>query len=225
MRVSLITPTCGRPRGVELCERYIARQTVKHDEWIVADSGAEKATLTMGQIHLHRPAPAGARNLARNVMDALDRVTGDVVIVVEDDDWYSAGHIERCLEGLQHRLAYGCPTLNYFNVAHRCWISMKNRGAALCQTVFRRELLPEMRAAAQTAHAANDFSIDARFWAPRQSMATGPQTVIGIKGLPGQPGLGIGHRPKSSGARRWVNDPTFAQLRRWIGDDVEHYAC
>src|SRR5690606_9818079 len=119
MRVSVITPTCDRPRGIELCERWMARQTMRPDEWIVADSGQIAASLTMGQIHLRQPMPPGAQNLASNILRALDAATGDVVIFAEDDDYYRADHIEQCINGLATKSAYGCPTLNYFNVAHR----------------------------------------------------------------------------------------------------------
>src|SRR5690606_22806587 len=126
-------------------------------------------------------------------------------------------------KGLATQSAYGCPTLNYFNVAHRCYVEMRNRGSALCQTAFCRELVPDMRKAAEQSMAARDFGIDRRFWAPRQRMATGPQTVIGIKGLPGTAGLGIGHRPQSSRGKLWRSDPQFSTLRKWIGDDADAY--
>lgn len=223
MRISVITPTCDRPRGIELCERYMARQTVQPDEWIVADGGQEPARLTMGQVHLHRPSPPGAANLAGNILRALDAVTGDVVVIVEDDDAYLPNHIEGCVMGLKRRPAYGCNRLLYVNVEHRCFAQMANNGSALCQTAFRSELIPEMRKAAQEAMAAGDFGIDRRFWASRKHMATGPQTVIGVKGLTGTPGLGIGHRPRSSRFRRWHPDPDLKMLRQHIGDDVEAY--
>lgn len=201
----------------------MARQTVQPDEWIVADGGQVPATLTMGQIHLHQPSEPGAANLAGNILRALDAVTGDVVVIAEDDDYYLPGHIEACVEGLRRQPAYGCNRLLYFNVAHRCWVQMANRGSALCQTAFRREMVPEMQRAAREAMAAGSFGIDGRFWASRQHMARGPQTCIGIKGLPGTPGLGIGHRPKSSRGKRWLPDPELKHLRRLIGNDVENY--
>lgn len=225
MKVSLLTPTCSRPVAFALCERYMARQTAEFHEWVVADSGATPVVPTMGQVHLHRPMEPGARNLARNIIDGLDACTGDVVLIVEDDDAYLPGHIAACLIGLKRNPAYGCPRLIYFNVAHRCWVVMANRGAALCQTAIRRELVPELRAAAVAAYEANDFGIDGRFWRSRQYMATGSQTCVGLKGLPGTPGLGIGHRPKSSRGKRWLPDPELKHLRRLIGDDVENYLC
>lgn len=223
MRISVITTTCDRPRGVELCERYMARQTVRADEWVVSDGGQEPARLTMGQIHLHQPSPPGAANLAGNILRALDAVTGDVVVFVEDDDWYSPEHIAACVEGLRSHAAYGCSRLVYYNVQHRCWTKMANRGSALCQTAFRAELIPEMRRAAQDAMAAGSFGVDGRFWRGREHMATGAQTVIGLKGLPGTPGLGIGHRPESRPGRVWRRDPHFAALRELIGNDADNY--
>lgn len=223
MRISVITPTADRPRGIALCERYMARQTVQPDEWIVADGGQVPAKLTMGQIHLHEPSPPGAANLAANILRALDAVTGDAVVIFEDDDYYRPDHIAACVAGLKRWSAYGCPRLLYFNVEHRCWVQMANRGAALCQTAFRAELIQDMRRAAQDAIVAGSFGIDGRFWSSRTHMANGAQTVIGIKGLAGTPGLGIGHRPKSKPGRRWQPDPEMNVLRQMIGADVENY--
>lgn len=223
MRISVITPTADRPRGIELCERWMARQTVQPDGWIVADGGQVPATLTMGQIHLHQPSPPGAANLAGNLLRALDAVTGDVVVIVEDDDYYQPTHIEECVRGLRNRPVHGCPRLLYVNVQHRCWVQMGNRGAALCQTAFVRAEIPAMRRAAERARQAGRFGIDGNFWSGREALATGPATCIGIKGLAGTPGLGIGHRPRSAPGRRWHPDPNLSELRRLIGADVEHY--
>lgn len=158
-------------------------------------------------------------------MAALDRVNGDAVVIWEDDDWYGPKHLEACARGLSAAPVYGCGTLNYFNVQHKCWIAMRNIGSALCQTAFRSEQIPAMRKAAQDAHGANDFGIDRRFWGLRANMAKGEQTVIGIKGLPGTKGLGIGHRPKSRPGRSWNKDPSMSRLKEWIGSDVENYRC
>ena len=98
---------------------------------------------------------------------------------------------------------------------------MKNDGAALCQTAFRADQIPRMMKAAQDAMRAGDYRIDGRFWQGRQHMAVGPMTTIGIKGLPGQKGLGIGHRPDTF---RWSKDVDGSKLRQWIGDDADNYA-
>ena len=44
-----------------------------------------------------------------------------------------------------------------------------------------------------------------------------PTTVIGLKGLPGRPGLGVGHRPKTRDD--WQYDEDYAKLIEWLGAD------
>lgn len=226
MRVSVITPTADQPTGIALLERYMARQTVQPDEWIVADDGTVPAMLMMGQVHVVRERQAeGAASLAGNVRAALERVTGNVVLVFEHDDWYRADHIETCLRGLENAKATGALWQRYYNVEHRCWIVMRNIGSALCNTAFRAELIPAMRDACDMATQRNSIGLDRLFWdcLPKaDKLITEDETVVGIKGLPGRIGLGMGHRPGQNG-RRWSDDPESVKLREWVGEDWEVY--
>lgn len=222
MRVSVITPTADQPLGLMLLEHYMARQTVQPDRWIVADDGVEPAKLTMGQTHLVRERVAdGGRSLAGNMLAALSQAAGDVVVVFEHDDWYSPRHIEVCLDRLKHAKATGSKFQRYYNVEHRCWRRMLNIGSALCNTAFTADLVPTMQRAAESAMRAGSYGVDRLFW---DSVKAGRDvhdvdTVVGIKGLPGRPGLGMGHRPD----RQWTDDPQMRQLADWIGEDVENY--
>ena len=225
MRISVITPTADQPRGIELLEGYMSRQTVQPDEWIVADDGNVPARLTMGQLHLVRPRmQEGGRSLASNMLAALDRVTGDVVVVFEHDDWYASDHIETSLLGLRQARATGSKWQRYYNVEHRCWIMMQNIGSALCNTAFRTDLAPAMRVAAERALEAGTYGLDRLFWdslSGADKCITETETVVGIKGLPGRPGLGLGHRPNAS--RQWTFDPDAEKLREWVGNDASSY--
>lgn len=224
MRISVITPTADQPTGIRLAERYMAAQTVRPHEWIVADDGAVPAALTMGQKHLVRKrTDEGARSLASNMLAALDAATGDVIVVWEHDDAYLPGHLAACLDGLSKSDVHGCSILRYYHVGLRVWCEMRNKGSALCQTAFRRELIPDMRDACHGAYRDNSVAVDWRFWQDRQALAIGPKTVIGIKGLPGRPGLGIGHRPKNQRNRKWGEDPSMKKLREWIGEAWKEY--
>lgn len=221
MRVSAITPTADQPLGLLLLERYMARQTVQPDDWIVADDGVEPAKLTMGQTHLVRKREhEGGRSLAGNMLAALAYAPGDVVVVFEHDDWYAPNHIEVCLDRLRSAPATGSMFQRYYNVEQRCWRLMRNVGSALCNTAFRAELVPTMLAAANRASASGSYGVDRLFW---DSVTGGDvheiDTVVGIKGLPGRQGLGMGHRPGDG----WTHDPQLAQLQNWIGNDVENY--
>lgn len=218
MTISIITPTCNRPFGIPLLEKYVAEQSIQPDQWIVADGGSEPALLTMGQQHSHVPAAPGGANLCNNIIRGLREATGEYIFIFEDDDVYYRDHIERNLQRLMSgNSASGGSELNYFNVAHRCWVKMKNKGSALCQTAFHRRLIPLMINAAESAKTCKDYGIDTRFWNLCGAQPHNLLTVIGIKGLPGTEGLGIGHRPNSK--RAWVNDPNMTQLKEWIGHE------
>lgn len=219
MKISVITPTCGRHAAIPFIEKYMRAQTVQPDEWVVADGGVEPAPLTMGQTHIHYPCEPGARNLARNMLHALEAVTGDVVVMFEDDDIYLPNHIEESVKVLQRQNAAGCSSLRYFNLEHRCWIEMRNKGSALCQTSFRREALNLMRNMANECLITNSYCLDQKFWGVGQWTSNLPQTVIGLKGLPGVAGLGIGHRPDFK-KRGWVSDPSLSKLKEWVGEDI-----
>lgn len=225
MIVSLITPTADRPVAFALAERFIARQTMVADEWIVADGGQVPTACTMGQIHLHNPRPPGARNFAGNLLAGIARARGDIIVFIEDDDHLAADHVESLVAALEPRAALlaGDDRQNYYNVAHRCWRTFANVGASMCQTGMRRGALGVLETVIRGCLAGGTYGIDTTLWravARAQWSITGRQTCIGIKGLPGQSGLGIGHRPAGNG---WHPDPELAQLRTWIGDDVAIY--
>lgn len=225
MTVSVITPTADRPVAFALAERWLGRQTRQPDEWIVADGGQEPVVCSMGQTHLHEPSMPGARNFLGNLARALTHASGDLIVALEDDDYYRPTHIE-AICGQIHLgiLAAGDDLQRYYHAARRCWRTFNNRGASLCQTAFTREAIPIFQAALERCWREQRYGVDAYFWAslPSSSQALQrTQTVIGMKGLPGQVGLGIGHRAHVDG--QWRHDPDGAQLRAWIGEDARIY--
>ena len=189
-------------------------------EWIVVDGGEIAASLSMGQVHSHKPAVPGATNLCHNILRAIQHVTGDVVLIVEDDDNYRPDHIAVCVERLRKHRAVGCTWLNYYNVPARAWRRIRNSCAALCNTAFRAECLPHLQQAAHGALAQGIYHVDRLFWQQVGSAGLHEQeTVIGIKGLDGMPGIGIGHRPGPG----WHPDAGGKKLREWVGADAEAY--
>jgi hypothetical protein len=227
-RVTLITPTSDRPFGLALAERWIARQTLPPDEWIVVDDGQTPTVPTMGQLHVRRArelACSGAESLCRNLLAALPRITGDVVVIIEDDDWYKPTHLERITAQIARRgvMLAGDDQQRYYNVPQQMWRIFKNRGASLCQTAFHCKLIPLVERVIRESLRRNQYGIDALLWtqaSPWMKSLERTQTVVGIKGLPGRVGLGIGHRPQGS---LWKADPAGSQLRAWIGSDAAVY--
>lgn len=219
--ITLITPTADRPEAISRCERWIAQQTIKFDQWIVADDGNTPATLTMGQEHIVRPRTAeGGASLANNILAALPHVRGDVVVIIEDDDAYRPNHLQVCADRLRQHGATGCTWLNYYNLDFKAWRRIKNSCAALCNTAFRVEHLPQLELAARYALERGEYHIDRYFWrAVGNAGLHEEETVIGIKGLPGIKGIGIGHRP----GKGWIPDQSGKKLREWLGEDARHY--
>lgn len=221
MKVTIVTPTADRPAAWPLAERWMARQTLQPDQWIVADDGVAPAPLTAGQQHVRRQRKeTGGASLAMNLLAAIPHVRGDVVLVMEDDDYYRPDHIAVCVERLRKHRAVGCTWLNYYNVRARAWRRIRNSCAALCNTAFRAECLPHLQQAAHGALAKGIYHVDRLFW---QQVGTAglheQETVIGIKGLDGMPGIGIGHRPGPG----WHPDAGGKKLREWVGADAEAY--
>jgi hypothetical protein len=221
MKVSVITPTADRPAAWPLAERWMARQTVQPDQWIVADDGVEAAPLTMSQQHIRRPRKeTGGASLVMNLLAAIPHVHGDVVLICEDDDFYRPNHIAVCVDQLRKHRAVGCTWLNYYNVRARAWRRIRNSCAALCNTAFQAECLPMLERAAHDALAEGIYHVDRLFWRTAGTAGLHEQeTVIGIKGLDGMPGIGIGHRPGPG----WRPDARGNKLREWVGKDAEAY--
>lgn len=203
----------------------MARQTVQPHEWIVGDGGSSPVLCRYGQRHLHESRAPGAANFGANLLRALAAVTGDVVVIAEDDDWYAPTHLETLARQLSEPgvLMAGDDKQRYYNLPHRKWRLFNNRGASLCQTGFEATLIPTFRAVIESCISMRAYGIDGAFWAGQPAAVkslTRTNTVVGIKGLPGQAGLGVGHRPKAG----WTSDPHGKQLRAWIGDDADVYA-
>jgi glycosyltransferase involved in cell wall biosynthesis len=222
--ITIITPTADQPMGMALAERWMARQTVQPAQWIVADDGTIPATLTMGQEHIVRPRQhEGARSLAGNILAALPHVRGDIVAIIEHDDWYSPDHLETCISGLDYAEITGSSKQRYYHIGAQRWIVMRNIGSALCNTAIRATSLKYLESAAHTALQKNLIGLDRMLWDSLNGNGniTESETVVGIKGLPGRLGLGMGHRPNAS--PKWTSDPNEYQLKAWIGDDINLY--
>ncbi len=226
-KVSVLTPTCDRPLALKLCEALIHRQTRRPDEWVVADGSMNTASLYWPKwaVVAYTPQCPGAVNFCSNILRGLEWVTGDYVVIMEDDDWYHPTHIERAvatLEANPHLWAVGDPWQRYYNPTRGVWKVYKNIGSSMAQTAIRHAAVPALKDAARALLAQGKYGVDRYFWdrlPPDWKLIETYDTVVGMKGLPGQPGLGVGHRPTHD----WTPDPDGAKLKEWIGEDAELY--
>lgn len=234
--VTLVTPTADQPTGMGLLADYTFAQTARTRSaaWLVVDGGREPICTddVMGidaDYIRRRPGmtETPVENLCHNLRRALEEVTTEFVIILEHDDCYLPRHIETMMQKLAQPgvLAAGDDQQRYYHVPTRRYLQLDNVGAALCQTGFRSEALPLMLDAIHECHHIGSRGIDAAFWSRikgHQRSLYRAQQVVGIKGLPGAPGIGVGHRPDVSGYE-WLDDSDGEKLREWCGDYASNY--
>ncbi len=227
MSLTLITPTGGRHEAFSICEHWIDRQTYsKVFQWIVVDDYTPRTACTLGQTVIHpdhqwRP---GRKTLAKNLLAALPHVKNEFVLIIEDDDWYSPEYLSVMNARLEDAFIVGESHSVYYHVGARKYNLNGNvTHSSLCQTGFHASLLPMLAQICQTTNGFIDVALfDQAFsqlFEPRLYMRSGLH--LGIKGLPGRPGIGMGHDLDT--VRSWKSDLSFRYLHSVVGTDVEMY--
>lgn len=218
--ITLITCTGDRPQSFSLVEHCIRRQTYRGDlQWLVVNDGRHHYDYSAGQEVITRQ-PTNGPSLGANILAALPRVKGDRILFIEDDDWYAAEYLEVMNAALDKAPLVGnCPAL-YYNVQYRKSRAMTNaKHASLAQTGLRTDLIPILRRVIP----GTPF-IDMRLWRawagrphslfPNVKQPSGSFLQVSLKGMPGRPGLGVGHKD------RGTPDPTGDTLREWAGPEA-----
>jgi hypothetical protein len=198
-RITCITPTGDRPLAFALCRQWMLHQTVKPTQWIVVDDGKVPMVQAAGFQYVRRePQPDDPQHtLNRNLATALPLITGDKILIIEDDEYYAPEYIEEMSRRLDQHEVVGLRDYKYYHLPTGGYIVNANRTHAnLAETAFRNSFLYEMR---ETLNAADTF-IDLRIWQRAGNRGyrfndSGKSLFLGIKGLPGRAGIGIGHNP------------------------------
>ncbi len=194
--LTIITPTGGRPEAFAKCVEYMQAQTYADPvRWVVADDcdpATEVPKVKGWQIIHVRPEPRwqpGENTQARNLLAGLDYVD-DKLVVVEDDDAYAPDWLERVSGWLDDDDLVGeAPSLYRHLNGHEKWMNNK-RHASLCATAMKGAAINEFREILKQG----GKLIDCRLWKMGGKLYPWDGGVIGIKGYPGRPGIGIGHR-------------------------------
>lgn len=213
--LSLITCTGGRPEAFALLEGWIADQNFHGAvQWIVVDD-VEPATPTHLCQTVIRPKPfwkPGTENtLARNLLAGLEAVKAERVLFIEDDEAYLPGYLANMDAMLDEAAVCGQMNSRYYHVGSRRYRTLENRQhASLCQTGIRADVIPRLQQICREG----SLGIDLRLWHAPGSLSH-ESDVVSMKGLPGRPGIGIGHRPAGSS---WRVDVDGIVLREWLGE-------
>lgn len=195
MKISVITPTNGRPEALEICRHYVARQTKPAHQHIISEGGT----------------------LKDNLLEALDRVTGDVVAIFEDDDHYEPDWLEQISQCMGPAKMVGQLYINYYHLPSGGYKLMKSPHPSLCATAFCRSVVPRF------VEACSAEMVDFAFWrgsaranVPARILTKPQGFVTGMKGLPGTRGMCQGHKPELYSAHDCADNLV---LRKWVGDE------
>jgi hypothetical protein len=166
----------------------------------------------------------GQNTQCANLLSALDRVRGDRVLVIEDDDWYAPDYLETMDRWLDQADLAGEARAKYYNVFYRNYFVNANlHHASLCQTAFHASLIPTVMEICRQAIKWPDLTLWNRVRGRKFLTQPSGQTLcVGIKGLPGRTGIGMGHSTRAATA--FSADPDLKILHQWIGEDAETYA-
>lgn len=222
--VTLITPTGSRPEAFKLCEKFIARQTYKNSiQWIVVDDGPIPTECTMHQEYIRGPKiwREGINTQRPNMEAAYEKIRGEYILIIEDDDWYDPCYIERMVDLLEFYPVVGEGNAKYYHLPSQSYKEMHNYShASLCQTGLRyshRTLLDD-------AVNSGQLYFDVELWGKvREAKVPShlflhENLCVGLKGLPGRAGIGVGHRPQG-----YTPDVGFKYLNELIGSDTMLY--
>jgi hypothetical protein len=190
--------------------------------WIVVDDGPEpqdmSGTPDNWQLEIIRRKPywkPGDNTQAQNIMAGLERVKpSEKLVIIEDDDYYRPGYLQAVDLALSIFELVGESHTTYLNIAngvsHKC---ANDKHASLCATGMTGSAIPLFSC---VVNMESKF-IDIKLWEKYRGskLLTGSDMVIGIKGLPGRPGIGAGHRLKG--------EADYAKLEAIIGPDAIHY--
>lgn len=221
MKITALTCAVHRPEAWRLCELYMSRQTVKPHQWIVLDDDLPKTVCTMGQDYIHCPEFKGPCSMAFKVWFAITEklIRGDVLVFIENDDWYSPVYLDRVCREIDGYDLAGEGRAIYYNVRYRRWCEHNNeQHSSLCSTAIKTTSAQHVLDALDPG---NPF-LDERLWrnSPVSKNIYLPKIqrmVVGIKGMPGPVGLGDGH------GETGTPDPDLSKLRTLIGDDTAFY--
>lgn len=168
----------------------------------------ERPQWTLDVIQPKKKWRKGHNTQASNLKAALARADGDVIVVIEDDDYYRPDWLQTVADAIHGHHAVGEAPSRYYNVATGRYAVMRNDSPSLGCTAFRASLKGKLLQACQS-----ESFIDVHFWRGLTDTRILPSgRVVGVKGLPGRAGIGVGHadhfgqRDDGSVLRQWVPD-------------------
>jgi len=222
-KITCITPTGDRPEAFALTRKWIESQILKPDQWLVVDDGFVPLpeNLRQGIEYIRRePKQGEGHTLTKNIQTVFPHIKGDIILIIEDDDWYGPNYIYTMYHQLLEHELVGEGFARYYHVPSAKYYRVENtEHASFCQTGFTRSLLPIFQKSIS-----GDPYIDMRLWLKNGKgkgfLFFDPEDQLqlhcSLKGLKGRKGIGTGHNEKENYYTRDIN---YTMLKRWVGEE------
>jgi len=219
-KVALITPTRNRAKAFDLTQKWMGRQTHRNFEWVVVNDGNEEYDYSdyRQKIIKRTPKDGEGHSLCENLKVGLKHTDADYILVVEDDDWYSSNYIEIMLKKLKEYDLVGNSPAIYYHLSRKLYRNIKNfEHSSLAQTGFKGKLKPFVISIAEQGRPMIDLALW-RSFSGNKTILQNEGLHVSVKGLPGESGIGMGHRLKQG-----IADPEGTLLKGLIGEDYLLY--
>ena len=227
MKVSVITPTGDRSNLLGRLNTYMSRQTRQPDEWIVCDDGAEAPPVKLDATTYIKPSwirgEFGTSTLPANLLEAMNYVTGDLILIMEDDDWYDKDYIQTYVELAElypESLLFGCANNVYYRWPEGLFLGHNNKQhSSLCSTGFKSGATDQF--IQSCINPWMKYYVDGGLWynygkkLDRTMFIHEKPIVIGMKNLTSDP-VGFGHGRHDN---LFLEDTGNVLLKKWIGEE------
>lgn len=231
---AIITPTGDRVPAFNRCIQMVASQTLQPREWIIVDDGLTPMHEQMRipdwatYVRRERRSDDPPHTLSVNVLAALEHVTRDRVVIVEDDDWYAPVYAEYILPYLENHDMVGLNTIRYYHLLASQWKHGKPpQHTAFAQTAFKRGHAWDHLKAVCESHFTEirEKGVVDRYWwqnfeGTKHLIKDHPCLHVGLKGGFGRAGLAEGHKISDPDYKR---DSNKVYLKNSIGSDSFYY--
>lgn len=160
--------------------------------------------------------------LALNLKKALPLVTGDKIIIFEDDDYYAPTYIETMARMLESHVIAGIINAKYYHLPTGGYYQNHNdRHASFAQTAFRKDILLAVK---EILNLCQSPFIDIQLWETFRSQGKlfndEHNIFTSMKGIPGRAGIGGGHKETLYRNRDTADRE---MLKQWIPRDYQVY--
>ena len=193
IEISVVTPTKDRPEAIKLCSRWFKEQTYPVHEHIIACGG----------------------NVIENLIAGINKATGDVILLADDDDYYAPGWTQWLARLYKRKRmeAAGHKTRAMYHLRSEMRLEC-NKPPPPGSVSFRIDQRPAVKRWMAKANKPQMILKEVCYKVPRINY------VYRIMGLyPGdRPGRGLSRKHNPN--RFSIADPDLHVLRSRIGDDV-----